>query len=81
LTNPKTFNEKLQWLKLYDRDISYPNYVDKYEVRKTISEKLGEEYLISLYKTYNSSSEINFGELPNSFVLKCTHDSGGVINM
>jgi len=79
LKNPATFNEKLQWLKLYDRKPQYTRMVDKYEVRKYIKEKIGEEYLIPLLGTWNSFEEINFEELPNQFVLKCTHDSGGIV--
>ena len=79
LINPKTYNEKLQWLKLYDRNPLYSNLVDKYEVRKYIEEKIGEEYLIPLIGVYNSFEEINFEELPEKFVLKCTHDSGSVV--
>lgn len=79
LKNPQTFNEKLQWLKLYDRNPKYIQMVDKYEVRKYISENIGEEYLIPLIGVYNRFEEINFEELPNQFVIKCTHDSGGVV--
>ena len=80
LDNPKTFNEKLQWLKLHDRDPLYTKLVDKYEVRKYIAEKIGEEYLIPLVGgPWNSPDEIDFDALPDQFVLKCTHDSGGVI--
>jgi hypothetical protein len=73
--NPKTFNEKLQWLKLYDRKPEYTRYVDKYEVRPYISQTIGEEYLIPLLGVYNSVDEIDFDKLPNQFVLKCTHGS------
>jgi len=76
LKNPKTFNAKLQWLKLYDRKPEYVKYVDKYEVRDFIKEKIGEEYLIPLFGVYNNVEEINWSELPDQFVLKCTHGSG-----
>ncbi len=79
LKNPKTFNEKLQWLKLYDRRPEYTMMADKYEVRKYIAEKIGEEYLIPIFGVWDSVEEINFKSLPNQFVLKCTHDSGSVI--
>lgn len=79
LKNPKTFNEKLQWLKLYDHNPLYTQLVDKYGVRKYISNAIGEEYLIPLLDVYNNADEINFDKLPNEFVLKCTHDSGGVV--
>lgn len=75
LNNPKTYNEKLQWLKLYDRKPEYINYVDKYEVRSYISETIGEKYLIPLIDVYNSVDEIDWGNLPEKFVLKCTHGS------
>lgn len=79
LKNPKTFNEKIQWLKLYDRREEYTKMVDKYEVRKYIENKLGKEYLIPLIGVYNSFDDIKFEQLPKQFILKCTHDSGGVI--
>lgn len=74
--NPKTFNEKLQWLKLYDRRPEYTIYVDKYKVREHIAKTIGEEYLIPLLGVWNSSDEIDFDKLPNQFVLKCNHNSG-----
>lgn len=77
LENPQTFNEKLQWLKLYDRNPLYHKLVDKYEVREHIKELVGEEHLVPLLGVWNSFDEINFDDLPNQFVLKCTHDSGG----
>ncbi|MBO5952772.1 MAG: glycosyl transferase [Oscillospiraceae bacterium] len=78
--NPKTFNEKLQWLKLYDRNPLYSELVDKYEVRKHIAAAVGEEHLISLLGgPWESFDEINFDALPDQFVLKCTHDSGGLV--
>lgn len=79
LDNPITYNEKLQWLKLYDRNPKYTNLVDKYEVRKYISETIGEEYLIPIIGVYENVDEIDFNNLPNKFVLKCTHDSGGLV--
>ena len=74
--NPKTFNEKLQWLKLYDRRPEYTTYVDKYKVREYISKTLGEEYLIPLLGEWDNPDEIDFDKLPNRFVLKCNHNSG-----
>lgn len=80
LKNPKTFNEKLQWLKLHDRNPLYTELVDKYRVRKHIADTVGEEYLIPLVGgPWNSFDEINFDKLPNQFVLKCNHDSGGLV--
>lgn len=78
LTNPKTFNEKLQWLKLYDRKDIYTTMVDKYEVKKYIADIIGEEYIIPTLGINNTWEEINFDKLPNQFVIKCTHDSGGL---
>ncbi len=80
LDNPQTYNEKLQWLKLNDRRDIYTTMVDKYEVRKYVADRIGEEYLIELAGgPYNSFDEIDFDALPSRFVLKCTHDSGGVV--
>ncbi len=79
LKSPKTFNEKLQWLKLYDRKDIYTTMVDKYEAKKYVSEKIGEEYIIKTLGVWDSFDEINFDYLPNQFVLKCTHNSGGLV--
>lgn len=80
LKNPKTFNEKLQWLKLHDRKPEYTKMVDKYEARQYIKEKIGEEYLIPLVGgPWDKFEDIDFSKLPDQFVLKCTHDSGSVV--
>lgn len=79
LTSPLTFNEKLQWLKLYDRNPLYTKLVDKYEVREYIEKKIGKEYLIPLIGLYDAFEDIDFKKLPNQFVIKCTHDSGSVV--
>ena len=79
LKNPQTFNEKMQWIKLYDRKPIYTKMVDKYEVREYIKEKIGEEYLIPLIGLYDKFDDIDFGQLPDQFVIKCTHDSGGLV--
>lgn len=79
LNNPQTFNEKLQWLKLHDRNPLYTILADKFAVRKYIAEKIGEEYLIPLYGVWNRIEDIDFNKLPNEFVLKCTHDCGSII--
>lgn len=79
LKNPKSYNEKLQWLKLNDRNPEYTSLVDKYEVRKYISKKIGNEYLIPLLGVWKSVEDINFDKLPNSFVLKCNHNSAGLV--
>ena len=73
---PKTFNEKLQWLKLYNRKPEYTMMVDKYAVRKYISDTIGEQYLIPLLGVWDTPEEIDFAQLPDKFVLKCNHNSG-----
>ena len=77
--SPQTYNEKIQWLKLYDRNPEYVKMVDKYAVKQYVSELIGTEHVIPLLGAWNSPDEINFGSLPEQFVLKCTHDSGKVI--
>ena len=79
LRNPTTLNEKLQWLKLNNRNPDDCQLVDKYEVRAYIEEKLGAEYLIPLLGVWDRPEDIDFENLPQQFVLKCTHDSGSVI--
>lgn len=79
LKKPKTFNEKLQWLKLNDRNPKYIDLVDKYKVREFIKSTIGEEYLIQLLGVYDNFEDIKFDELPNKFVIKCNHDSGGLV--
>lgn len=79
LKNPKTYNEKIQWMKLYDRNPLYTQLVDKYKVRDYVKEKIGAEYLIPLYGVWDSFEEIDFDSLPNEFVLKTNHDSNSVV--
>ncbi|MDK0796556.1 ATP-grasp fold amidoligase family protein [Clostridium perfringens] len=76
LNNPCTYNEKLQWLKLYDRKEEYTKLVDKFEVRDYVKNKVGEKYLIPLIGVWENVDEIDFDKLPKEFVLKCTHNSG-----
>lgn len=76
LKNPVTFNQKLQWLKLYDRRPEYTMMADKYLVRQYIADTIGEEYLIPLLGVWDDPDAINFDALPNQFVLKCNHNSG-----
>lgn len=78
LDNPCRFTEKMQWLKLYDRKDEYTTMVDKFEVKKYVSEKIGEKYVIPCLGVWERFEDINFSILPNQFVLKTTHDSGGV---
>lgn len=79
LENPKAFNDKLQWLKLNDHNPHYTRLVDKYEVKRIVAEQIGEEYIIKTLGVWDKVSDIDFSALPNQFVLKCTHDSGGVV--
>jgi len=79
LKNPQTFNEKLQWLKLYDRKPIYTTMVDKYEAKKYVADIIGEQYIIPTLGVWDKFEDINFDKLPNQFVLKCTHDSGGLV--
>lgn len=76
LKNPKTFNEKLQWLKLYDRQPQYTMMVDKYEVKDYVVKTIGEEYVIPTLGIWDSPEEIEWDRLPNRFVLKTTHGGG-----
>lgn len=77
--SPKTFNEKLQWLKLYNRCPEFTSMVDKFAVKQYVAEKIGQEYIIPTLGVWDSFDEIDFDKLPDKFVLKCTHDSGSVI--
>ncbi len=77
--NPKNFCEKLQWLKIYDKHPEYTQMVDKVAAKDYVAGIIGDEYIIPTLGVYNSADEIDFEKLPNQFVLKCTHDSGGVI--
>lgn len=79
LKAPKTFNAKLQWLKLYDRNEIYTTMVDKIAAKHYIAQILGEKYVIPLYGTWDHFDEIDFDRLPGQFVLKCNHDSGNVV--
>ena len=76
---PVRFDEKMQWLKLYYRNPIMCKLVDKYEVKSYVAEKIGEKYVVPTLGVYDSFSEIDFSLLPDQFVLKCTHDSGGLV--
>lgn len=76
LDNPQTFNEKLQWLKLYNRKPEYTIMVDKYKARQYIADRLGGQYLVPLLGVWDDPDEIDFDALPDQFVLKCNHNSG-----
>lgn len=79
LDHPQTFNEKLQWLKLHDRRSEYTMMVDKHEVKEYVAETIGKNYVIPTIGIWDHFNQINFDTLPNQFVLKCTHDSGGLV--
>ena len=76
LDAPKTFNEKIQWLKLYDRRPEYTRMVDKCEAKKYVAERIGEEYIIPTLGIWDDPEDIDFDALPNQFVIKCNHNSG-----
>lgn len=79
LKNPKTFNEKLQWLKLYDHNPLYTTLVDKLRVKDWVAEKIGAQYVIPTLAVWESAEDIDISKLPDQFVLKCNHDSGSVV--
>ena len=79
LEKPVLYNEKLQWLKLYDHRPEYTMMVDKYYVKQFVAERIGDEYVIPLLGVWESVENIDFNSLPDKFVLKTTHDSGAVI--
>jgi len=77
--DPKTFNEKLNWLKVNDRRPEYVTMVDKAAVKDHVAKSIGREHIIPTLGVYESFDEIDFDALPDRFVLKCTHDSGGIV--
>lgn len=79
LKSPQTFNEKIQWLKLYDRKPEYTKMVDKYYAKEYVSDLIGSEHIVTTYGVWKNFEDIDFNSLPSQFVLKCTHDSGGVV--
>jgi len=79
LTPPVTYNEKLQWIKLYDHNPLYNTIVDKYEVKNYVAGITGGKYIVPTYGVYDYFDEIDFDSFPDQFVLKCTHDSGGLV--
>lgn len=79
LKSPVTFNEKLQWLKLHDRKPEYNTMVDKYKAKKYVADRIGSEHIIPTLGVWERFEDIDFDVLPNQFVLKCTHDSGGLV--
>lgn len=79
LKNPSTYNEKLNWLKLHDHNPVYPTLVDKYEAKEYVARIIGNEYIIPTLGVWDTFDDIDFEKLPNQFVLKCTHDSEGLV--
>ena len=78
LKNPKTFCDKQNWLKLYDKHSEWTDYVDKIKVKDIIRDKLGEDYCFPTLGIYDNYEDIDFNKLPDKFVIKCNHDSGSV---
>ena len=79
LKRPKTFNEKLQWLKIYNRKPEYTTMVDKYAVKQYVADRIGEQYVIPTLGVWDRPELIEWDSLPDKFVLKCTHNSGGLV--
>lgn len=79
LKNPVTFQEKIQWLKLYNRRPEYTRMVDKYAAKEYVESVIGADYIIPTLGVWNKAEDIDFDSLPDKFVLKTTHDSGGVV--
>ncbi len=79
LKNPQTYNEKLQWIKLHDRRPEYIKMVDKYVVKQYIADTIGDEYVIPTLGVWDDAGKIEWDKLPEQFVLKCNHDSGGIV--
>ena len=79
LRHPRTFNEKLQWLKLYNRKPEYTQMVDKYLAKEYAAKIIGERYIIPTLGVWKKTEDIEWDKLPEQFVLKCTHDSGCVV--
>lgn len=77
LEHPKKFSEKIQWLKLYNRNPLYTSLVDKYAVKEYVSQKIGKEYVIPVIDVWDNPGQIEWRKLPNQFVLKTNHDGGG----
>lgn len=79
LDHPRTYTEKLQWLKVHDHRPEYTRMVDKYEVKQYVAQKIGAEYVIPLLGVWDRPEDVDFDSLPEQFVLKVTHDSGTLI--
>ena len=79
LKNPKTYNEKLNWLKLHDKNPIYTRIVDKFEAKEYVKDIIGDQYIIPTLGAWDNFDDIDFDALPQQFVLKCTHDSEGLV--
>lgn len=79
LKNPKTYNEKLNWLKLHDKNPIYTRIVDKFEAKEYVKNIIGDQYIIPTLGVWDNFDDIDFDKLPQQFVLKCTHDSEGLV--
>lgn len=79
LVNCRDFNDRIQWLKLFDQERKIIRCSDKILVRDYIQERVGDQYLVNLYQTHNHFDQIDFDSLPDSFVIKTNHDSGSII--
>lgn len=76
---PKTYNEKLQWLKLYDRNPAYTKMVDKVAAKEYVAQVAGKQFVIPTIGVWEKAEDIPWDKLPNQFVAKVTHDSGGIV--
>lgn len=79
LNSPKRFNEKLNWMKLYDRNPMYTKMADKLQAKQIVADKIGDKYIIPLIAVWDNTDDIKLDQLPEEFVLKCNHDSGSAI--
>lgn len=79
ISHPRTFSEKLNWLKIYNRDPLYTVLVDKYQVKEYVANAIGQQYVVPNYGVYDSFDTIDFASLPEQFVMKVTHDSSGAV--
>lgn len=79
LNPPRTYTEKIQWMKLYDRNPRYTVLADKHSVKHFVADRIGPEHVIPTLGVWHSADEIDFERLPEQFVLKCNHDSGSTI--
>ena len=79
LSNPRTFNEKLQWLKIHDKNPAYTEFVDKIAAKKKVGSIIGVEHIVKTYAIWDTAEQIDLSVLPQKVVLKCNHDQGSVM--